>query len=363
MELRHLRYFIAVAEEQHMTRAAKRLGIQQPPLSIQIRALEQELGVQLLRRKPRGVELTEAGAVFLERARVILHEVDHAFASTRRTARGEQGRVVVGFTSSAPFHPFVPRVIRAYREMSPLVSLELAESGSSDLVQALHNEELDAAFIRSPVTDIVNLSVKLLLQERMLLALPTGHPLARRVRQDAGAGALSRAVPLSLTALANETFILYKRPGAPGLYDAIIAACRGAGFSPKIGQEAPRIISTLNLVAAGLGVSLVPESLRRLQMDGVVYRRLEDTARLTAPLLLACRRGENAAAVQRFIELVHSTARHIEPTGELRAPGSHPPEPHSPQSDSSQSDSSQSRSSQPHSPHPTLPHPRSTERT
>jgi DNA-binding transcriptional LysR family regulator len=309
MELRHLRYFIAVAEEKHITRAAERLGIQQPPLSMQIRALEQELDVQLFRRKPRGVELTDAGAAFLERARAILDQVDRAFATTRRTARGEQGRVVVGFTSSAPFHPFVPRVIRAFREMSPLVSLVLEESGSSELVHGLNNEEVDAAFIRSPLADVVGLTVRPLLEEKMIVALPTGHPLAKGVRADSGR---NRAAPLPLSALAKETFILYKRPGGPGLYDAIITACRGAGFSPVVGQEAPRIISTLNLVAAGLGVSVVPESLRRLQMDGVVYRRLADNARLVAPLILACRRGENAAAVQRFIDLVLSTAEHID---------------------------------------------------
>jgi DNA-binding transcriptional LysR family regulator len=316
MELRHLRYFIAVAEEKHITRAAERLGIQQPPLSMQIRALEQELDVQLFRRQPRGVELTDAGVAFLDQARVILDQVDRALATTRRTARGEQGRVVVGFTSSAPFHPFVPRVIRAFREMSPLVSLVLEESGSSELVQGLHNEEIDTAFIRSPVADVVGLTVRPLLQEKMVVALPKGHPLASAGRKKKASQ--SRTAPLPLGDLATETFILYKRPGGPGLYDTIITACRGAGFSPRVGQEAPRIISTLNLVAAGLGVSLVPESLRRLQMDGVVYRRLADNAQLAAPLILACRRGENAASVQRFIDLVQSTAEHIEADTELR---------------------------------------------
>jgi DNA-binding transcriptional LysR family regulator len=315
MELRHLRYFIAVAEEKHMTRAAERLGIQQPPLSMQIRALEQELDVQLFRRQPRGVELMDAGLAFLDRARVILDQVDRALATTRRTARGEQGRVAVGFTSSAPFHPFVPRVIRAFREISPLVSLVLEESGSSELVQGLHNEEIDAAFIRSPVADVVDLTVRPLLQEKMVVALPKGHPLASSGRKKKSA---QRAAPLALADLAKETFILYKRPGGPGLYDTIITACRGAGFSPHVGQEAPRIISTLNLVAAGLGVSLVPESLRRLQMDGVVYRRLADNAQLTAPLILACRRGENSASVQRFIDLVQSTAEHIDADSEPR---------------------------------------------
>jgi len=293
MELRHLRYFVAVAEEAHITRAAERLGIQQPPLSQQIRALERELDVQLFRRKPRGVELTDAGQAFLERARAILDQVERAFATTRRTARGEQGRVVVGFTSSAPFHPFVPRVIRAFREISPLVSLVLEESGSSELVQGLHNEEIDAAFIRSPLADVVGLVVRPLLEEDMVVALPAGHSLAS-----------PSGDALSLSALANETFILYKRPGGPGLYDTIITACRGAGFSPRVGQEAPRIISTLNLVAAGLGVSIVPASLQRLQMDGVIYRPLSDSPGLKAPLILACRPGENSAAVQRFIDLV-----------------------------------------------------------
>ena len=308
MELRHLRYFIAVAEAGHITRAAEQLGIQQPPLSLQIKALERELDVQLFRRKPRGVELTDAGTAFLERARVILNEVERAFASTRRTARGEQGRVVVGFTASAPFHPFVPRVIRAYREMSPLVSLALEESGSSDLVQGLHNDQMDAVFIRSPVADVVGLEVTPLLEEEMVVALPAGHPLATQSR--------SKESTLPLGALAKETFVLYKRPGGPGLYDTIITACRGAGFVPRVGQEAPRIVSTLNLVAAGLGVSIVPASLRRLQMDGVIYCRLSDTneLKLKAPLILACRPGENSAAVQRFIDLVRTTAGQIDNT-------------------------------------------------
>jgi DNA-binding transcriptional LysR family regulator len=304
MELRHLRYFVAVAEEKHMTRAAERLGIQQPPLSMQIRALEQELDAQLFRRQPRGVELTEAGQAFLEQARNILDQVDRAVATTRRTARGEEGRVVVGFTSSAPFHPFVPRVLRAFRDAAPLVSVVLEESGSSELVQGLRNEEIDAAFIRSPVANVVGLTVRPLLEEQMLVALPTGHIFARR-------SSFSRSVLLPLSELANETFVLYKRPGGPGLYDTIIAACKSAGFSPRVGQEAPRIISTLNLVAAGIGVSIVPASLQRLQMDGIVYRKLEDMPQLRAPLILACRRGENAAAVQRFIDLVGNAAEQL----------------------------------------------------
>lgn len=172
MELRHLRYFIAVAEEKHVTRAAERLGMQQPPLSQQIRALERELDVQLFRRKPRGVELTDAGSALLADARAILAHIDHAFATTKRTARGEQGQIAVGFTSSAPFHPFVPRIIRTYRESFPLVLLTLEEGGTTELIDDLRNERIDAAFIRTTIASQEGLVVNLLLQEAMVLALP-----------------------------------------------------------------------------------------------------------------------------------------------------------------------------------------------
>src|ERR1700730_3437968 len=145
MELRHLRYFIAVAEEKHVTRAAERLGMQQPPLSQQIRALERELDVRLFRRKPRGVELTDAGSALLADARAILVHIDHALATSKRTARGEQGKIAVGFTRSAPFHPFLPRIIRTYREAFPLVSLTLEEGGTTELIDHLRNEQIDAA--------------------------------------------------------------------------------------------------------------------------------------------------------------------------------------------------------------------------
>ena len=300
MELRHLRYFIAVAEEAHVTRAAERLGMQQPPLSQQIRALEREFDVQLFRRKPRGVELTDAGRALLVHARAVLAQIDHAFATTRRTARGEQGQISIGFTSSAPFHPFVPRVIRAFREAYPMVSLNLEESGTTDLIEHLRNEKIDDAFIRTAVANREGLLLNPLLQEPMVLALPYGHPLAGRANAD-------EALPLKT--LAAETFIVYRRPSGPGLYDAILAACHAAGFSRSVGQEAPRIVSTLNLVAAGLGISLVPESLQRMHLDGVVFRPITGAARLTAPLILASRRGEASAAVRQFLDLVKRTAK------------------------------------------------------
>jgi len=297
VELRHLRYFVAVAEAGHVTRAAERLGIQQPPLSQQIRALEAELDVQLFRRKPRGVELTQAGEALLAEARGVLDRVEHAAAAARRAGRGDAGRIGLGFTSSASFHPFVPRIIREFREASPLVALSLEEAGTGELVDGLLAERIDAAFVRSPIGAAAELAVHSVLEEEMVAAVPAGHPLA---------GATRSRLPLS--ALEPETFILYRRPLGPGLYDAIIAACQGAGYSPRIGQEAPRMLATLSLVAAGLGVTLIPASMQRLGIEGVAYRPLARNAGLVAPLNLACRRGENAPAVRRFIALVQQTA-------------------------------------------------------
>jgi DNA-binding transcriptional LysR family regulator len=185
----------------------------------------------------------------------------------------------------------VPRVIRAFREAHPLVSMAMEESGTVELAEALRSAAIDLAFVRSPIEEGGHLTVLPILAEPMFAALPSGHRLAT----DTGS--------LPLRDLARETFILYRRPVGPGLHDAIIAACARADFSPAIGQEAPRMLSTLSLVAAGLGVTLVPASMRRLEAEGVVYRPLDASAELSAPLNLAYRRGEPSAAAQRFIAL------------------------------------------------------------
>lgn len=304
MELRHLRYFVAVAEEGHITRAAERLGMQQPPLSQQIKAIERELDVQLFRRKARGVELTDAGAAFLNDARAMLLQLDQAFETTRRAARGEQGRLCVGVTSTAPFHPLVPRAIRAFREACPMVSLTLEECLSNELVERLRDERMDAAFIRTSLSDRDGLVVHELIEEPMVVALPGTHALVRSGRET--------AIPFQR--LANETFILYGPPGT-GMYDATIAACHAAGFNPRVGnlgastQQAPRITSTLSLVSAGLGISFVPASLRRMNMDGVVYRTVKGAAQPKAVLSLACRRGDPSAVVKQFVSLVRKAAK------------------------------------------------------
>jgi DNA-binding transcriptional LysR family regulator len=299
MELRHLRYFVAVAEEGHITRAAERLGIQQPPLSHQIRALERDLGVQLFRRLPRGVELTEAGRSFLEDARAALVRVDQGVEAARRAARGEQGHLRLAVPPTAPFLPFVPQVILAFREAWPLVTVTMEESLRMETIERLQGGQLDIAFLRASIAAPEGLVVHPLLEEPMVAALPSGHPLA-------GAG---RDPALSLRALAGETFIAYARDQGPALYEAMAAACLRAGFSPRLGQEAPRISTALGLVATGFGVTLVPASMRRMALEGVSYRDLEGADGAKAFLSLAARRDDGSATVKQFVALVRRAAR------------------------------------------------------
>jgi DNA-binding transcriptional LysR family regulator len=302
MELRHLRYIIAVAEEGHITRAAERLGMQQPPLSRAIRAIERDLDVQLFRRKPRGVELTDAGRAFLDGARAMFANLDNTVEITRRTARGEEGRISVGYTSAAAFHPLVPRVIREFRRDFRLVSVTLTEDFPYNLVERLQSNRIDVAFVRTRIPDPADVAVDVLLEETMVVALPNGHALARSGKGDGAA--------ISLRALAGESFIIYGRPqGTLTLQsDAIVAACQAAGFRPSVGQVVPHFLSTLNLVAAGLGIAVVSSSLQRMNIEGVTYRRLKGAAQLRVPLGIASRRGDTPAVVRQFLKLARRTA-------------------------------------------------------
>ena len=297
MDLRQLRYFIAVAEEGHITRAAERLNMQQPPLSRQIRRMERELNVQLFHRMARGVELTGAGQALLGEAKAMLAHLDRSIETTRRAARGEQGILCVGIAPTAPFNPLVPRAIRAFRETFPLVSLVLEEGLSSEVVARFNNDQMDVAFVRAAQIHAEGVMVTALQEEPMVAALPSRHPMARISR--------SRAVPLR--SLASDPFILIGPPGT-GLHDETVAACRGAGFVPRLGQSAPRITSTLGLVAAGLGIALVPSTMQSVRMDGVVYRRLQGAAP-KAFLGLATRKADPSPVVKQFINLVRSIAR------------------------------------------------------
>lgn len=289
IDLRLLRYFVIVAEEGHLTKAAQRIGIQQPPLSQQIRALEKELGVTLFRRLPRGMELTESGQALLIDARLILEQVNTTIEGVRRISLGESGRLAVGFTESAALHPFIPAVIRAFRQKSPGVIMAVEESNTNDLVEDLRHNRLDVAFIRSPIGSAAGLKIETMLVEEMIVALPVTHKLAQRRKS------------LPLIALAEDDFILNRRPSGPGLYDSVIAACRAAGFSPRVVQEARKNLSTLSLVAAGLGVSIVPASMRHVQLKEVVYLKLEQAPDLRAPLHLAYRDEVQSGAAEKMI--------------------------------------------------------------
>ncbi|MCS3422955.1 DNA-binding transcriptional LysR family regulator [Rahnella sp. BIGb0603] len=295
IELKRLNAFVTVVEAGSITRAAELLFIQQPPLTRLLQGLEQDFGVPLLQRLPRGVIPTEAGEVLLQEARAVLARAEQLNAAMRRAAQGEQGRIRIGFTSSAALHTFVPALLRRYREIYPSVSTQLEESGSGELLEAVVAGQLDVAFVRMPVKDMPELEMEKVLEEPMWVAVPAGHRLAARVSGQ----------PLKLEELSNEPFVLYRRRAGQGLYDAILAAYVRAGFSPHIVQEAPRLTSCLSLVGAGLGISIVPASMTRLGGDGVVFLPLDASTRLSAPLYLARREDSHASSIiSTFCQLV-----------------------------------------------------------
>ncbi len=302
IELRHLRYFVAVAEEGHITRAAERLGIQQPPLSQLIKAIERELDAQLFRRKPRGVELTEAGRTFRANAQALLAQYERMFDLTRSAARGESGRLCIGVTPTGPFHPSVPTIIRAFRELYPRVTVTIDECLRTQLLEQLRAAKLDVAFLRASIAEFPDLMVHPLLVEPMIVALPTGHPLASPSR---------RAGVVTIKQLADETFIFYARQHAPAFYDATVAACLKCGFNPRAGQDAPRVTTALSLVGAGLGICVVPASLRRMNMEGVTYLAIKGSTRLQAVMDLGTRRHDPSPVVRRFVQLAKETAKSL----------------------------------------------------
>lgn len=295
MELRHLRYFVTVAEEGHITAAAERLGIQQPPLSRLIKSMERELDAQLFVRKPRGVVLTETGRALFDGARTVLANLDEAVDRTRSTARGERGRLSVGFTTTSAFNPFTAQAIRAFRASYPLVQVTCEEQMSAALVERLRAGQIDAAFLWSPPMD--GIVVHPLIEDPLIVALPEGHALARAKRS------------IAIADLANEDFIIYGRRDGFGLYAATITACHSAHFSPRFGLEAPRLSGALSLVSMGMGVFFVPSSIARIQMDGVSYRRLKGPAPPKAILSLATRRVDHSTVTKHFRAKVRHLAR------------------------------------------------------
>lgn len=302
MELRHLRYFLVVAEEAHFTRAAERLSMQQPPLSQQIRALETELGFDLFRRHPKGAALTAGGEVFLREAKAILERVDHAAAHAARVAKGVEGRISIGFTSSAAAHPLIPRIVRAYRAARPGVSLEFKEGNAAELTDAVEADELDVAFLRQPVRQPAGLAFHHLLDEQMLLVLPIGHACLKK--------SAAKGMPaIPLLALRDEPFILVRRRGAPGMYANLVEACVRAGFTPNIAVEVDRMLTNISLVAAGAGVSAVPASMKGFHDDSVVYCGIADAAAgMRAPLTMVSRVAAEEPVILRFLRQAQDMA-------------------------------------------------------
>jgi DNA-binding transcriptional LysR family regulator len=294
MELRHLRYFQAVAEERHFGRAAERLHMAQPPLSQQIRQLEAELGVTLLDRNTRKVELTPAGAAYLERVRVILAEVDEAATRAQRVAAGLEGRLVVGCVGSATYS-LLPTFARAVREALPGIDLAFrGEMLAPDQVAALGAGRIDLALLRPPVDDPA-LQVSLLRRDRLIVALPQGHRLAARAR-------------LRVRDLRDEDLIVHASHGRSVMYGTVEELCREAGFVPRVRHEVAETSTLVTLVAAGLGAAVVPEPVSSLGIPGVTYRPLAArSARID--LLAAVRRDDDSAALRRALALLGPLAR------------------------------------------------------
>lgn len=296
MELRHIRYFLAVAAESNFTRAAEKLGIGQPPLSQQIKALEAEVGARLFHRLSHGAELTEAGAVFLAGVRDIPAAAAEAARLARRAAAGETGTLRLGLTGTAALTPIVPACMRAFRRAYPEVEFVIEEANSIALLSAIADGRLDAAMLRPSASDPEEIAEEHMAKEPLVAALPAAHPLA------AGAAAVD------LARLREDAFIVTPRDIAISLREAALAACREAGFEPRMGPPAPQIASIFSLVAAELGVSLVPASMGQINVAGVVLKPLA-RAPHTVDLTLAYRKATTAVVVRHFVQTVRQVVR------------------------------------------------------
>ena len=259
-DLRRLRYFVAVAEELHFGRAARRLNLSQPPLSVQIRTLEREVGTPLLIRTQRRVELTEAGRVLLDDARRLLDQAQAAVVHARRAAAGAIGRLAIGFVSTVDYS-ILPPLVRRFRQKHPGIALKLLELTGDRQQALLQSGELDLGLSILP-SPAAGLTMRPVFREPLIAAVPANHRLAGRRRT-------------ALRSLAQEPFIQFPREMAPGLYDLAIAACQKAGFTPHLAQEAIQMQTILGLVAAGLGVALVPQCMSKLQRPDVRYLALD----------------------------------------------------------------------------------------
>lgn len=296
-DFRQLRYFVAVAEELSFTQAAIRLHLSQPPLSQQIQSLEKDLGVRLLERNKRNVALTEPGRVFLEEARQILAKADEARSHVVAAAAGFSGQLRLAYTVSVSFHPALPQTLLRYGQIAPNVGLQLSEMYTQLQFDALLAGQIDVGFVRDEPKrsqDARKLRLNVIDREPLLIALPSGHPLANRCS-------------VRLAEVAGDAFVSQPRELAATLYDRLVTLAARAGFEPRIGQHAQQINGLLALVAAGLGLALVPATMRSVRLAGVSYVPLEDP---DAYLLLAvaCRSDDHSPALQQFLSTVAEAA-------------------------------------------------------
>jgi DNA-binding transcriptional LysR family regulator len=292
IELRHFRYFLAVAETLHFSKAALRLGIAQPPLSQQIKRLEHLLGHRLFDRTTRGVRLTLAGQLLAERARSTIEKIQDDLAQVRRLGRGEEGTLTVGFSGSVMFTD-LPVAVERYRRQYPKVELRLRELATSAQIAALLEGTLDLAFLRDgDPTDGIQMST--LMEERYVAVLPQSHRLARKSS-------------LRIRDLSHEPFVLFARRMGPLAFDRTIACCERSGFRPNIVQDAPQWPTLVLLVAAGLGVSLAPACVANVALSGAVYREVHSASRTTIDL--GMKAGPATTLASNFMEVAR---QHLE---------------------------------------------------
>jgi DNA-binding transcriptional LysR family regulator len=292
IELRHLRYFIAVAEELHFGRAAERLRITQPPLSQQIQALEEMVGARLLARNNRNVSLTQAGDMFLKEAYQVLDQVNRAAKKAGRFDRGELGELTIGFTSSAPFISVVSRSLRTYRHQYPEVHIKMREINTKQQIEPLLNGELDLGVMRNTrLPDVLH--HQLLLREALVVLVPEGH---RFNQMPVGS--------LRFHHLTDEPMVFFSREVGTALYDETLSLLANAGVTPVITQEVGEAMTIVGLVSAGLGVSILPASFSRLKIDGVNYLPLAEPEATTEVWLVHHRQRPLTAAANALMALM-----------------------------------------------------------
>ncbi len=296
MELRHLRYFVSVAEELHFGRAAQRLFIAQPPLSQQIQQLERELGVALFARTSRRVQLTPAGSAFLAEARQILASVEAAAETAKRAARGETGWLGIGFAASATYD-LLPAVLHDFRAAFPEVALSLQELNAVEQGSALREKIIHVGFAR-PYALEPEAVIHAVQREPFLVALPDTHRL-------------TRSASLRLPALADELFISFPEAPKPSYAEVVRRACEDAGFTPHVVQEVREMQTALSLIAAGFGIALLPASVKHLHRDGVVYRSLDEPAPRTE-LAVVSRLDDPSPALENFLAIVQRQVKRRE---------------------------------------------------